>query len=121
MAGFNFRHEEEFRRTEKVTNAYERSPRNSVDSVRQPVVGGDTPNNPDGVVNEDWDPFEVVKVQIWNVDGYTGRLVDARAPGTDGTDKAGTRCQLVRMKGYPTFKYQIHPLECEPTGTPVTP
>ncbi len=114
------RNSEEFERMARSVRASERAPRNTVKStVRQPIVGGDAPGNLDGVVNEDWTPSEVVQVQVWNEDGYTGRLVDARAPHTDGTAMAGLKCWLARIKGYSTFKYEIVPRECEPSGTPV--
>ena len=118
--GFGFANEDEFRRTERATKAHENSPRNTVKPHgRQPIIREGGGAALDGVVNEDWTPSQIVDVQVWNEDGYTGRMIHARAPHTDGTDMAGLKCRLVRVKGYSTFKYDIEPRECSPTGTPV--
>jgi hypothetical protein len=110
---------EDFGRMAKVVRDGERAPRNTVKStVRQPVFN-ENATGLDGVVNEDWTPSQVVDVQVWNEDGYTGRMVEARAPHTDGTDMAGLLCTLVRVKGHSAFKYDIVPRECDPTGTPI--
>lgn len=114
--GFNT--PDDFNRMSKIVRDGERAPRNSVKTTRQPVPSGDGGGaGLSGVAKTDWTAFQVIDVQIHNEDGYTGRTVAARAIGTPGLE--GTRCYLGRIKGFSTFKYQLFPIECDPTGSVV--
>lgn len=69
-----------------------------------------------GCARDDWMPFDRITVELHDEAGPSGETVEARAPGTDGTGKAGTSGIVLRISDYP-LKWQFVPLECTPTCT----
>lgn len=69
-----------------------------------------------GCANEDWTAFGAFDVKILDADGVTTEIIECIAPGTDGTDMAGTQGVCIPVTGFDQA-FVFIPLECEPTCT----
>lgn len=64
---------------------------------------------------EDWEAFGMVTCKIRSGSTLTTTELECVAPGTDGTDLAGTYGLALLAAGESGAVYQFLPLECEPT------
>lgn len=71
-----------------------------------------------GCAMGDWTAFGTVEVQLRDADGQVDETIECRAPGTDGTDMAGTQGICIPITGF-AVGFQFIPLECEPTCTTI--
>lgn len=63
----------------------------------------------------DWTAWGSVTVKVRNGATLTSTEIECVAPGTDGTDMAGTRGIIVLFAGENGPQYQFIPLECLPS------